>query len=229
MDDKTIGSAIASAATTGDEFNSSLTEKAYRKLEEMLVTLELQPGQILTEKSLVETLRMSRTPLREALQRLALEGLVAVIPRKGVFVTDVDVRSQLELLRVRREIERLMARLAADRHPSNHKSRYLELAEFMDEIARAKDTIGYIKRDKELALMIAVDCRNEFAGKSINMMSGLSRRFWYQHYQDTDVSKTASLHAKLARAIAAGDADEAATVSDELSDYREEFTRGTLE
>lgn len=220
---------MAKAGPPHDQSDASLTDKAYRRLEQMIVTLELKPGEILTEKSLMERLGLSRTPLREALQRLALEGLISVIPRKGAFVTDIDVRSQLELLRVRREIERLMARLAADRRPENHKSRYLKLAEAMDEIAQAKDTIGYIEQDKELALLIAVDCRNEFASKSINMMSGLSRRFWYEHYRDADVSRTASLHAKLARAVAAGDADAAAQASDLLSDYREEFTRATLE
>ena len=93
----------------------SLTEAAYREIEERIVTLVLRPGEVLSEGVLVEALGIGRTPVREALQRLAREGLVVVIPRRGVMVSDIDVKSQLELLVVRRELERLMARLAAER------------------------------------------------------------------------------------------------------------------
>ena len=81
----------------------TLTEQAYRLIEEQIVTLNLKPGDVLSEQLLSATLKIGRTPIREALQRLAREGLVTILPRKGILVADVNPRSQLLLLEVRRE------------------------------------------------------------------------------------------------------------------------------
>ena len=87
----------------------TLTEQAYRLLEEQIVTLRLRPGEVLSEQTLVGDLGIGRTPIREALQRLAREGLVTILPRKGILVTETDPRKQLLVLEVRRELERLLA------------------------------------------------------------------------------------------------------------------------
>ena len=80
----------------------SLTEQAYRMVEEQIVTLRLKPGGILSEQSLSATTKFGRTPIREALQRLAREGLITILPRKGILVSDINPRNQLLLLEVRR-------------------------------------------------------------------------------------------------------------------------------
>ena len=64
----------------------TLTEQAYRLIEEQIVTLNLKPGDVLSEQLLSATLKIGRTPIREALQRLAREGLVTILPRKGILV-----------------------------------------------------------------------------------------------------------------------------------------------
>ena len=102
-------------ASVKAEARLSLTEQAYRQIEERIVTLRLEPGEVLSEASLSLELGIGRTPIREALQRLAREGLVNILPRRGILVSDINVRNQLELLAVRREVERLMARLCAVR------------------------------------------------------------------------------------------------------------------
>src|SRR6476620_2753600 len=86
----------------------SLTDRAYGEIEEMIVTLRLAPGSAVSESALSELLGIGRTPIREALQRLARERLVAIFPRRGIVVTDINVTSQLRLLEVRRELERLI-------------------------------------------------------------------------------------------------------------------------
>src|SRR5262249_44413337 len=73
----------------------SLTEQAYRVIEEQIVTLRLKPGDILSEQLLSTTTRFGRTPIREALQRLAREGLITILPRKGILVSDINPRNQL--------------------------------------------------------------------------------------------------------------------------------------
>ena len=79
----------------------------------MIVTLRIAPGAAVSEQELAGNLGIGRTPIREALQRLAREGLVAILPRRGILVSGIDVKRQLRLLEVRRELERLIARSAA--------------------------------------------------------------------------------------------------------------------
>ena len=208
----------------------TLTNRAYAALEEMIVTLQLKPGEVLSEAGLTKMLDIGRTPIREALQRLSMEGLVVILPRRGVLVSEINVRSQLELLRVRREVERLMARLAAIRANRVERERFRRLAEDMERCAESNDDIEFMRLDKEFNLLVARTCRNEYARRSMGLMQGLARRFWYQHYQEAlDLPHCARLHATLARKISDGRSEAAAAASDELVDYIEDFTRGTLE
>jgi DNA-binding GntR family transcriptional regulator len=96
----------------------TLTEQAYKQIEELIVTLRLKPGQVLSEQSLSASLGIGRTPIREALQKLALEGLVTILPRKGILVSEINPHSQLRVLEARREIERLLSRASAERPSS---------------------------------------------------------------------------------------------------------------
>ncbi len=209
---------------------ASLTEKAYKELEEMIVTLVLPPGQVLSESGIAKHLGIGRTPVREALQQLAREGLVAILPRRGVIVSEINVRNQLELLRVRREVERLMARLAAERATSQEKLEFLSIAEAMRHSAQTSDDIAFMRLDQRLNALLAAACRNDYARRAMGLMQGLSRRFWYMHYkQALDLPTCARLHADLAAAIGAGMVNDAADASDRLIDYMESFTRASLD
>jgi len=213
-----------------DITDSSLTERAYRRLEEMIATAVLPPGAILSEASLSQRLGIGRTPIREALQRLAREKLVTVLPRRGIMVSEVNVRTQLRLLEMRREIERFIARTAARRATPEERARLLEIAAGMDAAAAAGDRIAFMRRDGELNALSMAAARNEFAEAAMAAMAGLSRRFWFIHQrQVADLGPTAGLHAEVARAIAAGDEAAAAAAADRLMDYVEAFTRTTIE
>jgi DNA-binding GntR family transcriptional regulator len=207
----------------------SLTEKAYRQIEELIVTLQIAPGAVISEASLSERLAIGRTPIREALQRLARERLVVVLPRRGIMVSEINVRTQLRLLEVRREVERLIARSAARRASEPQRERLRAVAAAMEQAARGNDDMTFMRNDRELNLLALEAARNEFAGGAMALMHGLSRRFWYIHYKEVaDMPLAARLHANLALAIAAGDGDQAAAASDRLLDYIEEFTRATV-
>jgi len=208
----------------------SLTDKAYAELEDRIVTLTLRPGQVLSENALAASLNIGRTPIREALQRLAREGLIVILPRRGVMVSEINVRNQLELLRVRRELERLMAQFASKRATAEEKAEFTELAKGMNLCARKDDDVGFMRLDRELNLMISRACRNEYAQRAMGLTHGLSRRFWYMHYKEVlDLPRCAKLHAALAAAIAAGDTEQAMGASDALLDYIESFTREALD
>ncbi|MDP6352844.1 MAG: GntR family transcriptional regulator [Alphaproteobacteria bacterium] len=206
-----------------------LNRIAYREIEELIVTLQLAPGAVLSEADLAGRLGISRTPVREALQRLAREGLVRIMPRRGLLVTEVNIEKQLRMLEVRREIERFLARHAAKRRIETEQRQFLVIAEALAETGKTGDEVAFTRADGDLNIAVARAARNEFAVEAIGLMQGLSRRFWHMfHGECGDVTTAAALHRRLALAIADGDPESAAAASDTLLDYVEAFTRASL-
>lgn len=217
------------AVGNGHELDASLSDRAYRRLEEMIVTLQLAPGSVVSETALSKRLGIGRTPIREALQRLARERLVVVLPRRGIMVSEINVSTQLRLLEARRELERLIARRAARRASDAERERFREIAEAMTEAARKNDDIVFLRLDHEFNGLILQAARNEFASGAMALMQGLSRRFWYIHHKEVaDLPQTARLHADIARGIAAANEAAAGQALDKLVDYIEECARATI-
>jgi DNA-binding GntR family transcriptional regulator len=207
----------------------TLTERAYRLIEEQIVTLRLKPGEVLSEQVLSTTFKIGRTPIREALQRLAREGLITILPRKGILVSDINPRNQLLVLEVRREIERLLSRTGAERATEEQRAQLREIAQGMDRAGKANDDIAFMRLDRELNRLMIEASHNDYAARSMKLLQGLSRRFWYMHYREAaDLPLCARLHANQARAIAQGAGEAAARASDKLMDYVESFTRATV-
>ena len=207
----------------------SLTDRAYAEIEEMIVTLKLAPGSAISETDLCSHLGIGRTPIREALQRLARERLVAIFPRRGMLVSEINVTSQLKLLETRRELERLIAKSAARRATDDERARFRALATAFEAAAKANDDVTFMRIDRDFNILCSTAAHNEFAAGAMSLMHSLSRRFWYLHYkQAADMPLTAKLHADIARAIAAGDEERAAKASDRLLNLIEKFTRSTV-
>jgi DNA-binding GntR family transcriptional regulator len=196
----------------------------------MIVTLNIAPGAAVSEAELSQALGIGRTPIREALQRLAREGLVAILPRRGIVVSEINVTRQLRLLEVRRELERLIARTAARRATDAERQRFRELAGRFESAAKVNDDVTFMRTDREFNTLCSAASHNEFAAGAMSLMHSLSRRFWYFHYrQAADMPLTAKLHADIARAIAEGNPERAAKASDRLIDAIDKFTRHTTD
>lgn len=207
----------------------TLTDQAYRQIEERIVTLRLKPGEVLSEQSLSNSLKIGRTPIREALQRLSLEGLVRILPRKGILVSDINPREQLLVLEVRRELERLLSRAGAERATESEREQLSDVARAMDKAGKMNDDIAFMRLDRDLNQLMIETAHNDYVARAMKLLSGLSRRFWYMHYREAaDLPLCARLHADQARAIAKGDGNRAAKASDQLLDYVESFTRATV-
>jgi DNA-binding GntR family transcriptional regulator len=207
----------------------TLTDQAYRLIEEQIATLRLKPGDVLSEQMLSATFKIGRTPIREALQRLAQEGLIIILPRKGILVSDLNPRHQLLVLEVRRELERLLSRTGAERATPEQREQMREIAHGMDRAAKSNDDITFMRLDREFNRLMIEAAHNGYAARSMKLIQGLSRRFWYMHYrQAADLPLCARLHANQARAMAQGNGEAAARASDKLIDYVENFTRGTV-
>jgi DNA-binding GntR family transcriptional regulator len=207
----------------------TLTSQAYEQIEELIVTLELPPGSALSEAELSARLGIGRTPVREALQRLAREHLVSILPQRGVLVSEIDIKRQLRLLETRREVERLVVRSAARRCSEAERARFAALAETFAASGQADDETRFMRADKEFNDLTLAASRNEFAAGAMGLMHGLSRRFWFLHYrQAADTPLMAQLHGDIARAIAQRDEAGAAKALDTLIDHNEAFTRATV-
>lgn len=211
------------------EPRTKLTDLAYQVLEEAIVTLKLPPGSVVSEQQLAEMTGIGRTPIREAIQRLAREHLMVVLPQRGLLVANIDLNKQLKLLETRRELERLVCRGAARRATDEEKKRFRQLAEDFTRSAAKNDDVAFMRADREFNEACLAAARNEFAEGAMRMLQGLSRRFWYLHYKQTpDMPQMARLHSEVALAIAKGDADTAGQALDRLVDNIESYTRATV-
>ena len=152
-----------------------------------------------------------------------------ILPRKGILVSDLNPRHQLLVLEVRRELERLLSRAGAERATKEQREQFHDIARGMDRAAKTNDDIAFMRLDREFNRLVVDAAHNDYAARSMKLLQGLSRRFWYMHYrQAADLPLCARLHANQARSIAQGDGEAAARASDKLIDYVESFTRGTV-
>src|ERR1700760_4371132 len=210
--------------------DETLTDRAYRLIEELIVTLALPPETILSEQSLAQRLGIGRTPIREALQRLARDGLVVILHRRGILVSQINLKTQMRLLEVRRELERLMAKGAAERATPEETAQFGAIARDMRRASDDSDDMTFMRLDRQFNELVSQAARNEFASRAMALMQGMPRRFWYQHYRESGaLPLSARLHAEVAEAIAKRSPEAAAKASDRLLDYIESFTRKTIE
>jgi DNA-binding GntR family transcriptional regulator len=219
-----------SAPIAGRSGAGTLAEQAYEHLEELIVTLVYPPGSLLSEGVLSGRLGLGRTPVREALQRLASEHLVVIMPRRGVRVSNLNVEQQLLVLDVRRELERLIAARAAGSITVDKRKRLVEMADEITAATRRGDEIMFLRLDRECDTILVECARNPYAASAIGPLHVISRRFWYAHRSHmTDMQPMGEVHSEVLRAVAAGDDREAAAAAERMMDFIEEFTRSTLE
>jgi DNA-binding GntR family transcriptional regulator len=208
----------------------SQVQQAYLRIEELIVTLQLAPGQTVSEKSLSQALHLGRTPVREALQQLAREGLVVILPQRGILVSEIDVARQLRMLEFRRSVEQFMVAAAARRATAEERARFATLARRFAAAVADDSGREFLALDVEFSQELANCARNEFATGAMKLVHGLSRRFGYAFDRKwASLPHMAQLHAAVAAAIADGDVDAAVARLDTLIDTVEAFTRRTLD
>ena len=209
--------------------SETLAQKAYDALEEMILTLQLEPGSVITEQSLISRTGLGRTPLREALLRLGREKLVDVLPRRGIKVADISVAQYLSLLEVRRVLDGLIAQKAARRATREQREELRRIAGLMEQEAARKHLAEFMRLDRTFDALLEAAARAPFAVNAVKPLHAHSRRFWYSFRHNGDLAKAAGLHARLMRAVAGGNEKDARKASDNLLDYLERFTRQALE
>lgn len=190
--------------------------KAYRALERMIVTLELAPGSVATEGALIERIGLGRTPVREALQRLAWEGLVDIRPRAGLAIAPLHASDWLRVIDARRGLEIVLARSAARFVRREATGDFQRAALAMHNAVLAGDVIAFLEADKALDEVMARAADNPFAARMAAPLQTHSRRFWFRYKAETGLAESAELHVALIRAIVEGDESSAALKAEHL-------------
>ncbi len=202
------GRAVATAMT-----ELSLSEQAYEQLRRMIVRLDFAPGDVLREEALQETLGMSRTPIREALQRLAREHFVTVIPRRGMFVSGIDVSELSMLFETRSVLEPYAARLAAARGTDEH---WAAMAAALDAADTAVGNLHLMEIDRRGHEIMWEAAGNRFLVDTLDMLYAQSDRLWHLYLADVaDMQHAVDEHAELMDVLRAGDGERAGELMEE--------------
>ncbi|MEP3049201.1 MAG: GntR family transcriptional regulator [Roseibium sp.] len=199
--------------------DKSQAAQAYRQLEEDIVTLQLTPGEALTETYLTQKLGVGRTPIREAIQRLSWEGLLVIRPRLGVMIAEMNPADFSKVLDARHALERLVAGLAARLASRSEREALETCAKNMRDAAAQPNVEEFLRLDKVFDEIVATAACNPFAAKALAPLQTQSRRFWYRHYGQADLNPAAWNHLELMQAIAAGDEQQAMDKAENLMFY----------
>jgi DNA-binding GntR family transcriptional regulator len=188
----------------------SLADRAYHAIREMIVSLDLRPGAVIDERRLMQQLGIGRTPTREALRRLAQERLVEVYPRRGMFVTSVEIRDLASLAEVRSLLESSAARLAAERATDDDRG---AVAGLLDELERHTelDQRELMALDERSHRQVYRCAHNQVLEASLEEYYVLALRIWYLALDQARELEQAVLdHREILEAIRDGEADRAA-------------------
>lgn len=211
-----VEAVFADGETIGGRLNvaDAATAQAYRALEGMIATLRLAPGSAATEATLIEAAGLGRTPVREAILRLAWEGLVEIRPRAGLLIAPLDPRDWLRVVDAREGVETVLARSAARFATPAHAALLRTAALAMEQAAAARDAEAFLRADKAMDDAVAQAADNAFAARLAAPLQAHSRRFWFRFQAATGLAEAAERHLGLIGAIEDHDearaADEAA-------------------
>jgi DNA-binding GntR family transcriptional regulator len=213
---------------------TSLADKAYHEIRGLIVSLELAPGALIDERELIERLEIGRTPVREALRRLAHERLVEVYPRRGMFVTGVDVRELARLSEVRELLEPEAARLAAERATDTDRE---HLSLLLTELDAGLNGGGSELMDLDERIHRAVyrAAHNDLLEATLEQYYVLALRIWSMALGSAhsnrahELEEAVEAHRALLEAIQAGDGERAAdTMRAHVQDFEQAMHRVLL-
>lgn len=211
-----------------DPIEMSQNERAYALLKDKLTTLVYPPGEFLNIATLVDSLEVGRTPINNALHRLATEGLVQVIARKGVVVSPLSIDDALHLIDVRLANERLCASLAAARITAAEVAGLRNVAAAFDAAVSTRDMPLIMNCDRMFHEHIAAASGNSILIEILRVLHARSQRFWaISLAAEGHLDKVMVEHQEIVAALAANDVDTAVrTVEAHILSFRQSLLRG---
>lgn len=205
----------------------SQVDLAYGLIEDMIVTMELSPGARIAEAALVSHLNIGRTPIREALVRLATDGLLTWLPRRGMVVPEINIQLQLKVFETRKALEMLLVPAAARRRTHDEAKEITQIAAEFRRLLGSERNLELLRLDRRFIGTLITVSRNPFL-HLIEPLYSLSRRFWLAH---RDIYRTrfrdetlTEFHIRIAEAVAEGNEELALRHAEDFMNYVEEYT-----
>jgi DNA-binding GntR family transcriptional regulator len=208
------GSGVASATRFAPivepaEGARSQSEEAYLRIRDRIVRLDMPPGSVVNEARLREELQIGRTPIREALQRLARENLVRSVPHRGTFVADVNITDLARITEVRVVLEAHAARLAAEKLAAADRASIEKMLDVLQN-GGISDQHRLMELDQQVHWLIYKAARNSFLEATLERYFTLSLRLWYLVLDSgVRLREAVDEHVKLLKSVLAGDGDAA--------------------
>ena len=191
----------------------SLSQQAYLQIRDKIVRLQLAPGDVIREEVLQAELGIGRTPIREALQRLARDQFVTVIPRRGMLVSPIDVMELSMLYETRAILEPYAMRLAAVRGKQEH----WDAMETALESSRRPNVSNsdLMRIDRRCHEIVWEAANNRFLTDTLDMMYAQSDRLWHLYIADVeDMRHALEEHTEMYQALGVGDGELAAKLAE---------------
>lgn len=201
----------------------NLSELAYERLEEMLVCCALPPGRFLATHELQTAVGYGRTPVLQAVNRLAADTLVLVTPRHGLQIAPVNLSRERVLLRLRRDMERFVIRLATERSGASERNQMLHLKRQLLEHRDAMNLDQFNLIDRRIDQLFLSAAGEPFVESTLRPLHTIFRRIgWIYHMQTqrgVQLQDTIDAHAAVIDAVAEGRTDGAIAASDHLMSF----------
>jgi DNA-binding GntR family transcriptional regulator len=212
---------VQTLGRTGSPLNQF--EQAYEAIEELLVKCELRPGRFLALQELQQQLGFGRTPVHQAVSRLAADTLMTMHPRRGLQVAPIDLARERVLLRLRRDIERFVIRLATEQSSASHRNQMLHMKRHLRENRERITIESFNTIDRRLDRLFLAAASEPFVENTLRPLHTIFRRIgWLYHTQvspDQSLTKTIDVHLALLDAVANRHVDAAIAASDELIEF----------
>jgi DNA-binding GntR family transcriptional regulator len=202
---------------------TNLAALAYDRLEALIVACALPPGLFLSIQDLQRRTGLGRTPTHQAVSRLAADTLILVRPRHGLQVAPVDLARDRTLLQLRRDMERFVVRLAAERCGASERNQLLHIARVLRERAATLAIDAFNRLDRRIDQLLSEAAGEPFLEHTLRPLHTISRRIgWIYHSRvrpEEGLGRTLECHLAVLDAVAAGRAREAVAASDRLIQF----------
>jgi DNA-binding GntR family transcriptional regulator len=201
----------------------NLFELAYERIEDLIINCALKPGRFLSIQDLQEMTGFSRTPVHQAVNRLADDTLILVHPRHGIQIAPIDLARERVLLQLRRDIERFVVRLAAERSGPSHRNQFLHMERLLRERRESMTVDEFNVLDRRVDKLIMTAAGERFLEHTLRPLHTIFRRIgWVHHNQikgEASLYSTIDCHLAVLNAVANRHIDEAVAASDRLIDF----------
>jgi len=198
---------------------NSQSHQSYLALEHAIVTLAVKPGAMVTERQLIDLTGHGRTPVREAIQKLAWQGLIIVRPRVGLQIAEIGPDDHASVMQVRRELEPIAAALVAEHANDDQRDDLAGCENAMRACADSGDLAAFFAADKAFDEVLEEACPNRFITSALGPVQTHARRIWYSTANPLRMERSIALHVATIEAIREGRTDAARDTMTLLIDY----------